>query len=62
MFTSHGCDNITAGRRAAGAKDGRTRGELSGREAIVKRERRTTLGDVVAAAIKIGTAAMTVCM
>lgn len=44
MFTSRGCDNITAGRRAgAGAKDGRTRGAVRpGRGCVVmKKERRT---------------------
>lgn len=61
VYEPRGCDNITAGRRVAEAKDGR-REKLQERGRRRKKKRRTrqdNVGDVVMVAIKIGTAAAT---
>jgi len=60
VYEPRGCDNITAGRKAVEAKDGRTRGVAGRRteEEEAETRERTTKGDVInVLAVKIGTAA-----
>jgi len=57
VYEPCGRDNITAGRRAAEAKDGRTRGAVGRRMEKEEAEtRENDAGDVVVIDIKIGTA------
>lgn len=44
VYEPRGCDNITAGRRVAEAKNGRTRGD-AGKRTEEKEARRTREGD-----------------
>lgn len=53
VYEPRGCDSITAGRRAAEAKDGRTRGAAEKRTEEEEAEaRENDAGDVVVVAIK----------